>query len=140
MRLIIILASACAVPAVAAPPPKAPPVSINIKTGNAALLNSATGLPRGCADRRTERRGIEDLPVHSCAQMQRDHEATLRDCSLKEDLVILPVYERARSRNRRNAFPDLFGYAVGLSAPELRLPAEAGRRNCAPRPGRWAIV
>ena len=91
MRLIIILATLTwAVPAVAAPPPKAPPVSINIRTAgdlavacsakpvsprNAALLNFCNGLPKGCADRTAEPWGIEDLPAQSCAQTQRDHEA-----------------------------------------------------------------
>jgi Ssp1 endopeptidase immunity protein Rap1a len=62
MRLIIILALTWAVPAVAAPPPKTPPVSINIRTagdlavacsakpaipGNAALLNFCNGFAQG---------------------------------------------------------------------------------------------
>ena len=62
MRLIIILALTWVVPAVAAPPPKAPPVSINIRTagdlavacsakpaspGNAALLNFCNGFAQG---------------------------------------------------------------------------------------------
>jgi len=62
MRPIIILALTWAVPAVAAPPPKAPPVSINIRTagdlavpcsakpvssGNAALLNFCNGFAQG---------------------------------------------------------------------------------------------
>jgi Rap1a immunity proteins len=62
MRPTIILAMAWAVPAVAAPPAKAPPVSINIRTvgdlavacsakpvnpGNAALLNFCNGFAQG---------------------------------------------------------------------------------------------
>ena len=62
MRPIIILALTLAVPAVAAPPPKAPPVNINIRTagdlavacsakpaspGNAALLNFCNGFAQG---------------------------------------------------------------------------------------------
>jgi hypothetical protein len=62
MRSIIILALTWAVPAVAAPPPKAPPVSINIRTagdlalacsakpaspGNVALLNFCNGFAQG---------------------------------------------------------------------------------------------
>jgi len=62
MRPIIILAMTWAIPAVAAPPAKAPPVSINIRTagdlavtcsakpvnpGNAALLNFCNGFAQG---------------------------------------------------------------------------------------------
>jgi hypothetical protein len=62
MRLIIILALTWAIRAVAAPPPKAPPVNINIRTagdlavacsakpaspGNAALLNFCNGFAQG---------------------------------------------------------------------------------------------
>jgi hypothetical protein len=62
MHPIIILALTWATPAVAAPPPKAPPVSINIRTasdlavacsakpvspGNAALLNFGNGFAQG---------------------------------------------------------------------------------------------
>src|ERR1700758_1927246 len=70
MRPSIILALTWAIPAVAAPPPKAPPVSINIRTagdlalacsakpispGNVALLNFCNGFAQGVVQ--TERLG-----------------------------------------------------------------------------------
>jgi len=75
MRLIIILALTWAVPAVAAPP-KAPPVSINIRTagdlavacsarpvspGNAALLNFCNGFAQGVVQ--TERLNREGSKI-----------------------------------------------------------------------------
>ena len=76
MRAIIILALASAIPAVAAPPPKTPPVSINIKTaadlavacsakpvspGNAALLNFCNGFAKGVVQ--TERLNSEGSKI-----------------------------------------------------------------------------
>ena len=137
MRLIIILALTWAVPAVAAPPPKAPPVSINIRTagdlavacsakptspGNVALLNFCNGFAQGVVQTERLNSGGSKICLPTPAPkrsetMKQFVTWVMADAARKQEGRV-----RASSASCRNAIPATRGSARH-QCPAIKLAA-----------------